>query len=90
LSIASTNVGNEAILCSTELKNISDPGCSYLSVFLRSYLRIPTDRTGLDRQAQTWPGRPSTRIVPDASMCAEIGGSFLMFWCTKDGPLAQF
>jgi hypothetical protein len=28
-------------------------------------------------------------IEQGASMCAEIGEYFSLFWCTKNGPLAE-
>jgi len=49
----------------------------------------PQNGPGSSRQAKTWSNRPSTRIVPDESVCAEIGHLFLVRWSTKDGPLNQ-
>ena len=49
----------------------------------------PQNGPGSSRQAKTWSNRPSTRIVPDESVCAEIGHLFLVRWSTKDGPLSQ-
>ena len=48
------------------------------------------NQPGSSREAQTWPNRSPTRIVQGALECAEIEGLFSLFWCTKDGPLAQF
>ena len=49
----------------------------------------PQNGPGSSRQAKTWSNRPSTRIVLDESVCAEIGHLFLVRWSTKDGPLNQ-
>ncbi len=58
------------------------------SVFV-PVLPRPQNGPGSSRQAKTWPNRPSTRIVLDESVCAEIGHLFLVLWSTKDGPLDQ-
>ncbi len=63
-------------------------------LFLRKSVFVPVlprpqNGPGSSRQAKTWSNRPSTRIVLDESVCAEIGHLFLVCWSIKDGPLNQ-
>ena len=46
----------------------------------------PQNGPGSSRQAKTWSNRPSTRIVPDESVCAEIGHYFWFAGPPKMAP----
>ncbi len=48
------------------------------------------DQPRASGQAQTWPNRPSMRIVQDASACAEIGPFFWISGAQKMKPLIIF
>ena len=48
------------------------------------------NRPGASGQPQTWPARPSNRVLHDALAFAEIGHLFLGLLCTKDVPPDRF